>query len=194
MDRLSKNHKPIALLSPKTGPFESLVRWLVTRQTCELGDDEEESDEEDGHGVDEIGPLSATVEEPSLDTKVDQLPVVPPETEDSLRWAGFNGRCNKYADTCYSFWNTASLNMMNRLTLVDATRNRRYLLEKTQHIVGGFGKGVGEPPDLLHSYFGLVSLAFQGEPGLESVDPALCASQRAVRHLHSLPWWQETKR
>lgn len=187
MDRPSKNHKPIALLSPKTGPFESLVRWLVTRQTCELGDDEEESDEEDGHGVDEIGPLSATVEEPSLDTKVDQLPVVPPETEDSLRWAGFNGRCNKYADTCYSFWNTASLNvrlrldkrkmsiklivkeqMMNRLTLVDATRNRRYLLEKTQHIVGGFGKGVGEPPGessvcswtfLFSSFYSFCSLA-----------------------------------
>ena len=35
---------------------------------------------------------------------------------------------------------------MDRLALVDATRNRRYLLEKTQHIVGGFGKGVGEPP------------------------------------------------
>ncbi|KAE8163175.1 serine/threonine protein kinase [Aspergillus tamarii] len=180
LDRLSKSHKPIALLSPKAVPFDSLVRWLVARQTSELGDDEEESDDEDGHSVGGVRSLSATVEEPSIDTKVDQLPVVPPETEGSLRWAGFNGRCNKYADTCYSFWNTASLNMMDRLALVDATRNRRYLLEKTQHIVGGFGKGVGEPPDLLHSYFGLVSLAFQGEPGLESVDPALCASHRTL--------------
>ncbi|GAB1202734.1 hypothetical protein APSETT445_001355 [Aspergillus pseudonomiae] len=116
LDRLSKNHKPIALLSAKAGPFESLVRWLVARQTSELGDDEEESDEEDGHGIDEVKPLSATVEEPSLDAKVDRLPVVPPETEDSLRWAGFNGRCNKYADTCYSFWNTASLNICYTLT------------------------------------------------------------------------------
>lgn len=30
--------------------------------------------------------------------------------------------------------------------MVDADRNRRYLLEKTQHFVGGFGKGVGELP------------------------------------------------
>lgn len=36
--------------------------------------------------------------------------------------------------------------MMNRLDLVDASRNRQYLLGKTQHIIGGFGKGVGEPP------------------------------------------------
>ena len=111
LDRLSKSHKPIALLSPKAVPFDSLVRWLVARQTSELGDDEEESDDEDGHSVGGVRSLSATVEEPSIDTKVDQLPVVPPETEGSLRWAGFNGRCNKYADTCYSFWNTASLNV-----------------------------------------------------------------------------------
>lgn len=44
--------------------------------------------------------------------------------------------------------------------------------------------------DLLHSYFGMVSLAFQGEPGLGRVDPALGASERAVRHLESLAWWQ----
>jgi hypothetical protein len=35
---------------------------------------------------------------------------------------------------------------MQRLDLIDSTRMRRYLLEKTQHIIGGFGKGIGEPP------------------------------------------------
>lgn len=98
--------------------------------------------------------------------------------------------------------------MLDRLSLVDETRNRRYLLEKTQHIIGGFGKCAGEPPgqcrnlvelgyvlklldlDLLHAYFGMVSLAFQGEPGLKRVDPSLGASESAARHLESLPWWQ----
>lgn len=37
---------------------------------------------------------------------------------------------------------------MDRSSLVDANRNQRYLLEKTQHIIGGFGKGVGEPPGM----------------------------------------------
>lgn len=41
--------------------------------------------------------------------------------------------------------------MMNRLDLVDGARNRRYLVEKTQHLVGGFGKGVGEPPGMIQS-------------------------------------------
>ena len=30
--------------------------------------------------------------------------------------------------------------------MIDDARNRQYLLEKTQHLIGGFGKGVGDPP------------------------------------------------
>ena len=100
--------------------------------------------------------------------------------------------------------------MLNRYSVIDDVRNRRYLLEKVQHLVGGFGKSVGDPPgktenaydtfsgkfplltkslpDLLHSYFGMVSLAFQGEEGLARVDPALVTTDRVVQHLESLSW------
>ncbi|CAG8196658.1 unnamed protein product [Penicillium salamii] len=78
--------------------------------------------------------------------------------------------------------------MLDQYGVVDEVRNRRYLLEKTQHLVGGFGKGPGDPPDLLHSYFGMVSLAFQGEAGLRAVDPTMGTTERTVRHLKSLPW------
>jgi len=78
--------------------------------------------------------------------------------------------------------------MLNRYSVIDDVRNRQYLLEKAQHIVGGFGKAVGEPPDLLHSYFGMVSLAFQGEEGLARVDPLLVTSERVIQHLESLSW------
>lgn len=102
--------------------------------------------------------------------------------------------------------------MLDRSSVVDSDRNRRYLLEKTQHLVGGFGKVPGDPPgmakkkefpggknvdmltfhsfppDLLHSCFGLISLAFQGEAGLAHVDPALVTTDRVVQHLESLPW------
>jgi hypothetical protein len=36
--------------------------------------------------------------------------------------------------------------MLDQYSVVDEVRNRRYLLEKTQHLVGGFGKGPGDPP------------------------------------------------
>lgn len=36
--------------------------------------------------------------------------------------------------------------MLDRYFVVDGDRNRRYLLERTQHLIGGFGKGPGDPP------------------------------------------------
>jgi len=81
--------------------------------------------------------------------------------------------------------------MLNRLDLVNREANRRYLLEKTQHLIGGFGKEVGEPPDLLQSYLGLVSLSLFDEPGLDRVDAALCATTRIESHLESIAWWHD---
>jgi geranylgeranyl transferase type-1 subunit beta len=36
--------------------------------------------------------------------------------------------------------------MLDRYSVIDDERNRRYLLEKTQHLIGGFGKAAGDPP------------------------------------------------
>ena len=84
--------------------------------------------------------------------------------------AGFNGRCNKPADTCYSFWAGSTLavssmptptlplsvcinakyhhQLLGQTSLINVTAQRRYLLEKTQHPIGGFGKFPGELPGL----------------------------------------------
>ncbi|KAL2857749.1 terpenoid cyclases/protein prenyltransferase alpha-alpha toroid [Aspergillus pseudoustus] len=195
LDRLSSGSEKVQLISPGSEKYESLVRWLVSRQTTELGEeDDSEDDSDDGTSEANIAQdLAEAVAGLSIDESIVKLLAIPPPSENSLHWAGFNGRCNKYADTCYSFWNTATLEMLGKLPLVDAAGNRQYLLEKTQHLVGGFGKGVGEPPDLLHSYFGMVSLAFQGEQGLNRIDPALCATHRTVQRLHALPWWRGTE-
>ena len=42
--------------------------------------------------------------------------------------------------------------------------------------------------DILHSYMGLAALACMREPGLKSIDPALCVSVSAREHLESLAW------
>ncbi|MCJ1405034.1 hypothetical protein MMC11_008260 [Xylographa trunciseda] len=107
-----------------------------------------------------------------------------------LLWVGFNGRCNKIADTCYSWWAGGTLAMLKKTHLLSFNAIRRYLLEKTQHVVGGFGKLPGDPPDILHSYLGLAALAAMKEPGLRSIDPTLCISVSAREHLESLPWRQ----
>ncbi|QSS62259.1 geranylgeranyl transferase type I beta subunit [Histoplasma capsulatum] len=174
----------VPFLAPTATNFEDLVRWLAWRQTVDLEEAEEgESDAEE---------MAVTDVQRSIDEKISALPDIPSLSQrpcEVLHWAGFNGRSNKIADTCYSFWVTGTLGILDRLNVVDAEANRRYLLEKTQHIIGGFGKCVDDPPDLLHSYLGLASLGLFGEAGIARVDPTFCTSKRARRHLESLPWW-----
>lgn len=45
----------------------------------------------------------------SIEDTIGALPFLAPEANEGISWAGFNGRCNKLADTCYSFWNGAAL-------------------------------------------------------------------------------------
>ncbi|EAA30405.1 terpenoid cyclases/Protein prenyltransferase [Neurospora crassa] len=76
----------------------------------------------------------------------------------------FNGRTNKVADTCYFWWVGGALANLGRLdSLVDREAARRFLLEKMQHRIGGFGKSPGSPPDLYHSFFGLAILGLMGD-------------------------------
>ncbi|KAJ5913505.1 Terpenoid cyclases/protein prenyltransferase alpha-alpha toroid [Penicillium tannophilum] len=189
--RAGTDTQAVPMLSPGSGKFEMLLSWLASRQTGELGEEEEEDDEDDeddetGTSVLDTQPTKDVTK--SLEEKIIALPGLTALSTESIPCAGFNGRCNKFADTCYSFWNGATLMMLDRYSVIDDVRNRRYLLEKVQHLVGGFGKSVGDPPDLLHSYFGMVSLAFQGEEGLARVDPALVTTERVVQHLESLSW------
>lgn len=96
---------------------------------------------------------------------------------------GFNGRWNKPADTCYCFWTAASLANLGRLDLIKRQEARRFMLEKTQHMIGGFGKHAGSPPDVYHTFFGLAALATLGEPSLRKFDTAVAVSEETVRKI-----------
>ncbi|KAI1907050.1 geranylgeranyl transferase type-1 subunit beta [Ophidiomyces ophidiicola] len=171
--------------------FESLVRWLVFRQTNLLYDDNETDD--DDHVDDVKQPVKSFSPDESTDEQIHLLPFLPEASQwpiEQQSYAGFNGRTNKISDTCYCFWVTGSLALLHRVNVIDAEACKKYLLEKTQHLVGGFGKGVGELPDVLHSYLGLASLSLLGEPEIDRIDPAFCTSKRARQHLESLPWWK----
>ncbi|GFN73747.1 geranylgeranyl transferase type-1 subunit beta-like [Plakobranchus ocellatus] len=100
--------------------------------------------------------------------------------------AGFTGRPNKTADTCYSFWVGAALEMLGVLDLTHVTFNRSFVLSAQEPIVGGFSKYPDHPPDPLHSYLGLAGLSLIGEPNINPIYPALNISQRAYDHLMNL--------
>lgn len=147
----------------------SLIHWLSRRQMpCGSPDstaEENENNEDDEYEGDMV-----------LEKDAELL-------QGGISHIGFNGRCNKPADTCYTWWTVGAMANLHYDGMADSklTRaSRRFLLEKMQHIIGGFSKSPGGPPDVYHSYLGLAALATMGEPGLKSFDPAFCISSDTV--------------
>ncbi|KAK5943153.1 geranylgeranyl transferase type-1 subunit beta [Knufia obscura] len=114
------------------GCQDGCIRWLLERQTTVLY--EEDPDADDGEEEEEVAAAA-----PSFANS-------PMYYSEPTTTAGFNGRDNKIADTCYCFWNTGALAMLRSLHLADLPAVRRYLLEKVQHMIGGFAKGPDSPP------------------------------------------------
>ena len=95
--------------------LENTLRWLVNRQTSVLQDDSElnvsETDPQapsppSKHHSPPFYVLGASPALPNIPNP-HHAPLDISLRE--LQWAGFNGRCNKVADTCYSFWVGATL-------------------------------------------------------------------------------------
>ncbi|KAL9605133.1 MAG: hypothetical protein Q9219_000067 [cf. Caloplaca sp. 3 TL-2023] len=192
---------------PSEHSMKRLVRWLVSRQTSLLREADDTVPTENGYESSiEIEIASCVPPEYFVPDEFDIEP-----WGDELQFAGLTGRCNKPADTCYTFWAGGSLALLDSLHLVDLDALRDYLFNKTQHQIGGFGKLPGDPPgksshvehcaptgdplyrllieiDVMHSCLGLAGLAGMGEPDLKPFDPSLCISLEARQRLESLPF------
>jgi geranylgeranyl transferase type-1 subunit beta len=173
--------------------LKNTLHWLASRQTATLEDDDSTDtygDETDTantcHDAHSFVHVNADHTVSMTNTIGSQLKV-----PFDLTWVGMNGRCNKIADTCYAYWVSSPLQILGRMDIISTQPIRRYLLDKTQHAMGGFGKVVDDPPDMYHSFLGLMVLAMFGEPGLQNVDAALCITDKAKRHLESLSWRKE---
>jgi geranylgeranyl transferase type-1 subunit beta len=90
----------------------------------------------------------------------------------SRQQRGFQGRTNKDPDTCYAFWNGATLDMLGHHDLVDISECRGYVLS-CQHRLGGFSKYPNVYPDVMHTYYGLAWLSIAGIDGLTPIDSKL---------------------
>lgn len=114
---------------------------------------------------------------------------------------GFNGRENKFADTCYAWWCTAALRAIGPqfLELIDVTAAQHYLLQGTQgSLTGGFSKDTASMPDPMHSFLGLAALllwrdipaveSFDGAQDLVAVDETLVVARHLRARLEKM--WQ----
>ena len=93
---------------------DNITRWLVARQTLTLQEavDDLTMDDDDDYA----DPLPAPVPAPDFYRPtfhvIGAFPVSLAQTSQPLsevsqyerQWVGVNGRCNKVADTCYSYW------------------------------------------------------------------------------------------
>ncbi|CCK71852.1 protein geranylgeranyltransferase type I subunit CDC43 KNAG_0I00610 [Huiozyma naganishii CBS 8797] len=83
------------------------------------------------------------------------------ENYDALDHGGFQGRENKFADTCYVFWCLNSLQCLTpewtQFTRTDLARS--FLQSRTQNsVVGGFSKNDEDDPDLYHTCLAIAGL------------------------------------
>jgi geranylgeranyl transferase type-1 subunit beta len=161
----------VAVMEKRNIAYAECIHCIVSRQSTYLEEGNEDEDQNDAASpssepflgpslaigyLPHLGPLSLEGEPRILS------PLPLSARPEQTRYAGFNGRPNKVVDTCYSFWNLGAIavceahpcslikadeaKILHRLDLIDSERLRRYLLGKVQHMVGGFGKGVGDPP------------------------------------------------
>eukprot|EP00850_Spirogloea_muscicola_P021340 SM000245S08179 [mRNA] locus=s245:147391:150854:+ [translate_table: standard] len=92
---------------------------------------------------------------------------------------GLKGRTNKDADSCYSFWVGASLQMLGAYHLIDKGALRNFLLT-CQKESGGFSKWPDAHADLLHTFYSICGLSLLGTPGLQPLCCELGITQRAA--------------
>lgn len=108
-------------------------------------------------------------------------------SERQLDNGGLNGRPEKMADVCYSWWVLSSLAMIGKLHWVNGDKLTRFILEcqvkafpnvytcptdaEKDPVVGGLADRPGDMVDVFHTHFGIAGLSLLGFPGLEEVDP-----------------------
>ena len=113
---------------------------------------------------------------------MNKLATVPIITIESLKyWCisrqifGYQGRTNKDADSCYSYWIGSTLKLLNCFELTDIQSTKQFLIDVCQYEpeYGGFCKQPDAYPDVLHTFYSLSWLSLTHFPGLKSLDPSL---------------------
>jgi protein farnesyltransferase subunit beta len=83
---------------------------------------------------------------------------------------GFNGRCNKLVDGCYSFWQGAALAIVSQYfgkkeLLCNVKMLQRYILLCAQDLNGGLRDKPSKPRDFYHSCYNLSGLSISQHYG-----------------------------
>ena len=91
---------------------------------------------------------------------------------------GLNGRPEKQADVCYSWWILSSLTILGRSHWIDEAKLAAFILECQEPDGGGVADRPGNMADVFHTFFGIGGLsllkwfdgtAYAGRPAIDPV-------------------------
>ncbi|ETW01660.1 hypothetical protein H310_06282 [Aphanomyces invadans] len=75
---------------------------------------------------------------------------------------GLNGRPEKQADVCYSWWNISCLVMMGKLHWINTDKLIQFILNCQDKDDGGIADRPGNVSDIFHTFFGICGLSMLG--------------------------------
>jgi len=103
--------------------------------------------------------------------------------ERQVKDGGLNGRPEKLADVCYSWWVLSSLAAINKLEWIDKASLTSFILSCQDNEDGGISDKPGNMRDVYHTCFGVTGLSLLGYPGLAPVDPWYCMPKSVIDSL-----------
>ena len=114
--------------------------------------------------------------------------------EDLLGWwlserqcdsGGLNGRPEKQADVCYSWWILSSLSILGRVSWINRDKLKHFILLCQDADDGGIADRPGNMADIFHTFFGISGLSLLGH--FSTNDDAAFAHYREIDPTYALP-------
>ena len=104
-------------------------------------------------------------------------------SERQQKKGGFNGRPEKLADVCYSWWIYSSFRILRRQTWIDQQGLENFILD-CQDDDGGIADRPGNVVDVFHTFFGIAALSLldadSSKYRLNSIDPTFALPKKVL--------------
>ena len=98
---------------------------------------------------------------------------------------GLNGRPEKQADVCYSWWILSVLSIMGRVSWINKDKLAAFILKCQDDDDGGIADRPDDMADIFHTFFGISGLSLLGCLHLE--DNPECSHFRQIDPVYALP-------
>jgi geranylgeranyl transferase type-2 subunit beta len=86
---------------------------------------------------------------------------------------GLNGRPEKQADVCYSWWILSVLSILGRMDWIDKDKLAGFIAKAQDPDDGGIADRPEDMPDIFHTFFGIAGLSLLGKlpDSYRQIDP-----------------------